>query len=62
MESEVIRDIYKEKESLESFLFNESNKTNRTAIKLIMNKWTILESKLVESILENEKAKAKIVN
>jgi len=59
-DNEIIRDIYKEKESLESFLFNESNKINRTAIKLIMSKWAVLESKLIESILENEKAKAKI--
>jgi len=59
-ENEIIRDIYKEKESLKGFLFNESNKINRTAIKLIMSKWAILESKLIESILENEKAKAKI--
>jgi len=60
LESDVLRDIYREKESLESFLFNESNKIYRTAIKLIMGKWAILESRLIESILENEKSKAKI--
>jgi len=60
LESDVLRDIYREKESLESFLFNESNKINRTVIKLIMGKWAILESRLIESILENEKSKAKI--
>jgi len=56
----VIQEIYKEKESLKSFLFNESNKINRAAIKLIMNKWPILEAKLIEAVFENEKAKTRI--
>jgi len=58
--SRVIQDIYKEKESLESFLFNESNKISRAAIKLIMSKWAVLESKLIETVLENEKSKTRI--
>jgi len=60
IESDIIKNIYKEKESLETFLFNDSNKINKVAIKLIMSKWEILESKLIESVSENEKAKAKI--
>jgi len=58
--SNIIQEIYNEKESLESLLFNESNKINRSAIRLIMAKWAILESKLIEMALENNKAKTKI--
>jgi len=55
-----IQEIYKEKEGLESFLFNESNKISRAAIRLIMNKWENLEAKLIETLFENEKAKTRI--
>ncbi|KAK2578339.1 hypothetical protein KPH14_000927, partial [Odynerus spinipes] len=50
-------DIKKEREKLEEFLFNEVNKINKAALKFILAKWTVLETKLYETIIENEKLK-----
>lgn len=53
-----LENIRKEKGELEEFLFNESNKVNKSAIKFILSKWILLEGKLQKEIMENEKLKA----
>lgn len=50
--------IRKERSSLEEFVFTDSNKINRNAVKYILAKWMILEGKLQETILEKEKLKS----
>jgi len=45
---------------LESFLFNDTNKINKQAIKFIMNKWNALESRLYEVRMENNKLKGRL--
>jgi len=50
--------IRNERTQLEEFLFNESNKINKNAIKFILAKWSVLEGKLQEEILETEKLRA----
>lgn len=47
--------IRRERTELEEFLFNESNKVNKVAIKYILAKWSLLEGKLQDEILEKEK-------
>lgn len=51
----VLEKIKNERETLESYLFNENNKISKSAIKFILAKWTILESKLQHEHLEKEK-------
>jgi len=57
-EDTTLRYIRKERSELEEFLFNENNKVNKSAIKFILAKWMLLEGKLQEEIMENEKLKA----
>lgn len=47
-------EIMKERQQLEEYLFNVSNKINKLAMKFILSKWMILENRLQE-ILEKEK-------
>jgi len=47
--------IRNERVHLEEFLFNENNKISKNAIKFILSKWTNLESKLQQEIVEREK-------
>lgn len=55
----MVRSIRKE---LEDFIFTDSNKISRNAIKFLLDKWTILETKLHEEIAEKEKWKAVVEN
>ena len=50
--------VAKERKQLEKFLFDESNKVNRPAIKFILEKWFAMESRL-QSALDNEILKCK---
>jgi len=50
--------IRKERSELEEFLFNESNKVNKSVVKFILAKWMLLEGKLQEAIMESEKLRA----
>ncbi|CAL1671621.1 unnamed protein product, partial [Lasius platythorax] len=45
---------------LEAFLYNDSNKVNRNAIKFIMNKWSELENRLHKAEIANSKLTGKI--
>lgn len=54
----VFEEIKNERETLESFLFNENNKISKNAIKFILAKWALLESKLQNEHLEKEKITA----
>lgn len=47
-----------ERIKLEEYLFQDSNKVNRNAMKYILSKWSLLKSMLQEAILEEEKLKA----
>lgn len=51
-------DIKAERINLEEFLFNENNKVSKSAIKFILAKWNLLETKLSEERIEKEKLKA----
>ncbi|KAG7196412.1 hypothetical protein KM043_018826 [Ampulex compressa] len=53
-------DIANERKLLESFLFDESNLVTKTAISFILSKWSLLEGKLYEQLLDKEKLKTKI--
>ena len=53
-------DVRKERNMLEEFLFNEANRVNKVAIKFILDRWKIIENKLQDEILENEKLKIRI--
>lgn len=57
MQEEVLSDIRNERASLEEFLFNDSNKISKQAIKFILTKWSALELKLYEERIEKEKLK-----
>lgn len=57
-EDTMLDEIRKERASLEEYLFNESNKINKNAVKFILNKWSILEGKLQDEILERERISA----
>ncbi|KAK2578238.1 hypothetical protein KPH14_000766 [Odynerus spinipes] len=52
--------IKKERDILEEYLFNEANKINKSAVKYILSKWTNLEAKLHELVLENEILKTRL--
>jgi len=54
--------IRNERSQLEEFLFNENNKISKNAIKFILSKWTTLEGKLQEEIMETEKLRATYLN
>lgn len=58
-----LTEVYDERKSLEEFLFNESNKITRSAIKLVLEKWGVLENRLQREIMEKEilKEKCKIL-
>lgn len=51
-------EIMEERGQLERFLFNDSNKISKSAIKYILAKWAILENKLQNAVIEKEKWKA----
>lgn len=51
-------DIIRTRTVLEEFLFNENNKISKAAIKFILSKWSRLEQKLNEEIIEKERWKA----
>lgn len=51
----VLCEVMKERQQLEEYLFNESNKINKPAMKFILSKWMILENRLQQEILEKEK-------
>lgn len=57
MQEEVLSDIRNERASLEEFLFNNSNKISKQAIKFILTKWSALELKLYEERIEKERLK-----
>jgi len=46
------------RQELEDFILTDSNKISTNAIKFILDKWTIFETKLNEEIAEKEKWKA----
>ncbi|KAK2575346.1 hypothetical protein KPH14_001266, partial [Odynerus spinipes] len=52
--------IRKEKESLEAYVFNEANKINKSAIKVILSKWSVLENKMQDLIMENNQLKTQL--
>lgn len=52
----------KERSELEKFLFEESNKINKVAIKFILEKWAAMELRLQNTIMENEVLKEKCRN
>ena len=54
--------VAKERKELEKFLFEESNKINRVAIKFILEKWAAMETRLQNCIMENEVLKEKCRN
>lgn len=54
----MIEEIRYEREILESYLFNDNNKISKSAIKFILSKWTLLESRLQQEHLEKEKIAA----
>jgi hypothetical protein len=60
LETTDINEITKMRDDLESFLFNESNKINKVAIKFIMTKWSSLESKLLKTEIENQNLKGRL--
>lgn len=55
--STTLEDVRKERAKLEEFLFNESNKINKNAVRFILSKWMLLEGKLQEEIMGREKLK-----
>lgn len=48
-------EVYKVRQELEDFVFNESNKVSKNVIKFTFSKWAILETKIGEEIVEKEK-------
>ena len=46
--------VKKERKDLERFLFEESTKINRPAIKYILEKWASMEARLQEALVENK--------
>lgn len=57
--NKTLQEVYNERLKLEEFLFNENYKINKPSIKFILEKWSILENKLHQQIMENEVLKAK---
>lgn len=62
---EVVEDLDLEirltlKKELESFLFNDSNKINKAAIKFIMSKWNDLEHRLHIAEVQNYKLRGRL--
>lgn len=53
-----MEEVYKVRQELEDFVFNESNKVSKNVIKFIFSKWAILETKVGEEIVEKEKWKS----
>lgn len=58
--SAAMQEIRSERGQLETFLFNENNKISKMAIKYILAKWSILESKLETEIMENRKLQVEL--
>lgn len=54
-----IKEIQEERAKLEAFLLDDSNKVTKTAIKFILEKWSVLENKMQNIVLENEILKTK---
>lgn len=54
-ENLTFREIKEEKASLKEFLFNDNNKISKNAIRFILTKWSFLEERLCEEIVEREK-------
>lgn len=51
-----------ERKELEKFLFDETNKVNRPAIRFILEKWAAMESRLQSTLIENELLKERCKN
>ena len=51
--------VSRERKDLERFLFEETNKVNRPAIRFILEKWSAMESRLQSALIENEILKEK---
>jgi len=56
--SSTLDEIKEEREVLKAFLFNDNNKVNKIAIKFILSKWAVLESKLQSEIIVRKKLAA----
>lgn len=54
-QANVLEEIRKERESLENFLFNDANKVSKGVMKYVLSKWSILETRLQQEIVEKEK-------
>lgn len=50
----MLDEVRTERESLEQFLFNDANKVSKGVIKYVLSKWSILETRLQQEILEKE--------
>lgn len=48
-------DIRKERTRLEEFLFNDNNKISKSAAKFMLNKWSFLEAKIQDEIMERKR-------
>lgn len=55
-------DIRKERARLEEFLFNDNNKISKSAAKFILNKWSLLEAKIQDEIMERKRFQAMCQN
>ena len=49
-----LADLAVERKELEKFLFDETNKVNKTAIKFILEKWAAMETRLQSALVENK--------
>lgn len=57
--NKTLQEVYNERIKLEEFLFNENNKITKPSIKFILDKWSTLENRLQQQIMENELLKTK---
>ncbi|XP_067206978.1 uncharacterized protein [Linepithema humile] len=57
---ETIEYVSKQREELEKFLFLESNKITRPAIKYVLEKWRLMEAKMIELIAKQSQMSEKI--
>ena len=57
-----LEDVMEERKELERFLFEESNKINRPAIKFILEKWASMEARLQNALVENKILRKKAKN
>lgn len=57
---ETIEYVSKQREELEKFLFLESNKISRPAIKYILEKWRLMETRMTELISKQSQINEKI--